>query len=136
MKKIKIIFKPEMIATPSGEMEPYQKPPFETTLENLPNQERLHGNKIKEVIHANGDGSWPEKKVAQSSVYKPKFTLKDVTPEIKAILFKEFETTFVPPMLGVITNEVLIKEFRKRGKTDLSISKYLELDIKEIQKVI
>lgn len=138
-RKVKITFKSEMVPGPGGELVPYQKPDFETTVDNLPNQERMHGDKIKEVIYADEKGKYPEKKPTRSTVYKPKFTINDVTPEIRAQLKKEFETEFSGTnrqSVPVITNETLIAEFRKRGKTDLSIAKYLEMDVKEVQKVV
>ena len=129
MTQVRIIFKKETIVGPGGENEIYQRPDFETTLDNLPNQERMHGDKIKEVIRQNADGTWPTKKPAQTTIFKPKFTIKDVTPEISEQILKEAGN------VSEITNEVLIKEFRKRGKTDLSIAKYLEIEIDEMKKV-
>ena len=136
MGKIKIIFKPETIPGQGGQLEHYQRPDFETTEHNLPNQERLHGEKIKKIIRANPDGSWPVDKAPITQVFKPRFTIRDVTPEIKEQLFKEFEKTLVAPKFGgEITNESLIKFFRVKGKTDLSIAKYLEIDVNEVKKI-
>lgn len=136
-RKVKIIFKPEVITTATGEQEPFQKPPFETTENNLPNQERLHGDKIKEIIYADEKGKYPEKKPIRSSVFKPKVTIADITPEIREQIINEHEKALSSylPSKQEITNEILITEFRKRGKTDLSIAKYLEMDVNEVKRV-
>lgn len=146
MKKVRIIYKEETRPDGNGGYVQYQRPDDITTEANFPNKEQLLGKLIKKTIWSDEKGIFPPEKVTQK-IYKPKFSYSDVTPEIKERIIKEYnednshkgfmdlndELISLLKSQSAIPDEVLIKEFKRRGKTDLSIAKYLDLDINDVK---
>ncbi len=90
---------------PDSKMRDFVKPPFETTYGNFRNYEAVNSKIIKEMYPV---GHEPKKEVS-----KPLVQIKTV----EKIVEKEF------------TTENLIKYFLDKGKSSLSISKYLDLEL-------
>lgn len=152
MKKVRIIYKEETRPDGNGGYVQYQRPDDITTEANFPNKEQLLGKLIKKTIWSDENGIFPPEKIIQK-MYKPKFSYSDVTPEIKEriiseFLGKDFDIKLLHASqkqkiweevvsMGVeISDEILIKEFKRRGKTDLSIAKYLDLNVESVKNIL
>jgi hypothetical protein len=85
------------------------RPPLYTTMANLPEQEKFFSKIIKEVVKADGKIEVVNNPVAN--------TRKEVYPVI-------------------ITDNLLIKELLKRGKSEKSISKFLNISEEIIKNIL
>jgi len=143
-RKIIITYKKQSVFNnATGEHDIFQRPPFETVEENLPAHEKLYNGIIKEVKF----------KVEQTAVSRPAIETKvdaknttELTDKI-AFLSRENERLLSQNVhLTValqdkkanteIDNKTLVEYFIKKDKTHLSIAKYLNLSIDEVNKLL
>lgn len=106
-----IVYHKADVTHPDPSMREFVKPPYETTYANLKDYEALNGKIIKEIVPA--DTQLKKKVIAP-------------IPNIK---------TIIDVVEKPITDESIVKYLLAKGKTPLSIAKYLELDFKVVTKI-
>lgn len=126
----------------TGEDEVFQRPPFETVESNIPAHEKIYGGIIKEIKLKETN----VKLAVVNSAQKVEGNSQEFTDKI-TFLSKENERLLAQNVnLTVklqdktsnveITEKSLVEYFIKKDKTPLSIAKYLNLTIEEVNKLL
>lgn len=126
----------------TGEDEVFQRPPFETVESNIPAHEKLYGGIIKEIKLKESNVKIPLtqvelKKEGSSQEITDKITF--LTKENERLLAQNVNLTVKLQDKSTsveITDKSLVEHFIKKDKTPLSISKYLNISIEEVNKLL
>ncbi len=95
-----------------------QRPPFETPERNRMNQERIHSHSIDRI---------------ESGTLKECLEREKKSRKFENIQLSKKSISIIGP--DDITPVVLIQKLRSLGKTDLSISKYLEMSVEQVKLI-
>lgn len=118
-RKVRVTFKPVQVINPHGEAEAYTRPPFDTTEHNLDNVKRIHGKIYKEAVFIDA--------LEKIDVANPT-KVKIVEKVVEKIVIKEVK--------GEFTDEDMVIALSKKGKTNASISKTLDIPVATIEAIL
>lgn len=142
-RKVIVYYKKQSVFNNStGDYDIFQRPPFETVESNIPAHEKMYAGIIKEVKLKESN----VKIEVTTPVAKTEGNTKELNEKID-FLSKENERLLKQNVnLTVklqdktssveITEKSLVEYFIKKDKTPLSISKYLNISIDEVNKLL
>lgn len=127
----------------TGEHDLVQRPSFETLESNIPAHEKLYGHLIKEIKLKESNAKLHVSNIGQTD---SKINTKDQTEKI-IFLEKENERLLAQNVNLTVklqekkssvefSTKTLVEYFIKKDKTPLSIAKYLNVTIEEVNKYL
>ena len=147
-RKVIVYYKKESkFNNQTGEYDIYQRPPFETVESNLESHQKIHGNIIKEIKLAEDEKIVIKKPELPTQNTNVNDVEKNILTDKIDVLTKEVDrlreaNVNITEMLHEqkenkeIEIKDIVKYFIDKDKTPLSIAKYLNIDIKEVNKLL